>query len=275
MGGSIDGSRFDTISRLIARGMSRRGAMRSRLGGIVAESAGSIQPGVVLARNCRANGGVCIANTDCCSRTCGPKDREGQRHCVACESGIICGDSCCPPIALNACGEGTGPGGRHPRCVCPCETTYNAVKNSCDPIDACRNDDDCCSGKCCAGVCCAEGQDLCCGGVCATEEPAFARPELPAAAAQPVPDLGGPTPPGKRAARIPSCPNVVRIRIPVFTMAARAAARRVSIARPMAAARTAALSRNRRSSVAATRLTSIRNAVRMAIAASTTFTPTS
>ena len=88
----MDGSRFDDLSRAVARVRSRRGLLRA--GGVAAGGAVIAAIGWAksdAASTCRHDGVVCSKNADCCGKVCLPADRTGRRYCCA----NPCGTACC------------------------------------------------------------------------------------------------------------------------------------------------------------------------------------
>ncbi len=165
----MDGDRFDAFARIVAAGVSRRRAIRFAAGGIAATALAVLGGGADARPRCRQDDRACSKHAQCCSGYCRQRQR-GRDVCAPCESGIVCGDICCPPGAVNGCTTVNGPNGLVASCLCPEGTFYDPARNVCGCPETCEQDFDCCSGKCCQGVCCAEGQDRCCGGVCATIE---------------------------------------------------------------------------------------------------------
>lgn len=166
----MDPNRFDAFARSFA-GTGTRRSLLKRLSGVAAAAAALATRPTEAEPNptrCRGAGTTCRKHSECCSDFCGPKDRTGRKRCGECASGIVCGDICCPPEAVNACAVIQGPNGPVATCLCPCGTRYDAQANSCRRIDFCESDVDCCDGTCCNGICCTQGQ-LCCEGSC--EEP--------------------------------------------------------------------------------------------------------
>ncbi len=168
----MDGDRFDTFSRVLASGINRRGVLRVVAGGL-AGAALSLLGGVDEAgASCRRNGRSCRKHAHCCSDFC-TSHRRRRSVCATCESGITCGDICCPPGAVNGCTTFNGPNGLVAVCLCPEGTLYDRAANSCVPCGgadkACRINDHCCSDNCCGGACCPLDSPYCCKDMCSSQ----------------------------------------------------------------------------------------------------------
>ena len=73
----MDDRSFDAFARSFARSSRRRLAKRL-LGGTAAGLLGLVGADAAAA-TCRRPGDVCRENANCCSGSCGPKDRTGRR----------------------------------------------------------------------------------------------------------------------------------------------------------------------------------------------------
>lgn len=137
----MDGSRFDSLARMLAASGSRR----RLVGGLVAGALGLVERRGADATACRAVGASCREHSNCCSGLCGPRDATGRRRC-GCQIDADCG-------AFQACGGGGVPGqcGCIPNCA-----------GTCGGTDGC--------GGTCPGQC-AEGRTCLSNGTCAVPCP--------------------------------------------------------------------------------------------------------
>ena len=116
------------------------------------------------AARCRDYGEICAGNADCCSATCGPKDRTGRRTCSCQPGNEPCHDACVDSAHAfqsdvsncGACGHVC------PRSHCQIATCSagvcgfapdpKAIGTSCDDGNKCTNNDLCQSDGSCAGT---------------------------------------------------------------------------------------------------------------------------
>jgi hypothetical protein len=96
----VDGRGFDTFTRQFSVSRSRRGLLGSGVGVVLA----LIGNGTGHARTCGSPGQVCREHANCCSGSCGPKDRSGRRRCV-------CGSTSDCPGGSDVCNFVTCIGG--------------------------------------------------------------------------------------------------------------------------------------------------------------------
>lgn len=78
----MEGSRFDDLSKAVARVRTRRGLLRVlavAVGGVVVGATGLSRSDAAV--TCRHGGGVCRKGADCCSGACLPSDQTGRRRC--------------------------------------------------------------------------------------------------------------------------------------------------------------------------------------------------
>jgi hypothetical protein len=76
---SVDGSRFDEVTRSLVSSGSRRRLLGGFVGGIL----GAMGAGRVSAETCRDDERMCREHVNCCSGHCAPKDERGRRLCVS------------------------------------------------------------------------------------------------------------------------------------------------------------------------------------------------
>jgi hypothetical protein len=159
-GTPVDGQRFDGITRALAPGLSRRGALRTLGGGLVGAALaalagrGDASAGPSL---CRETGQVCGrdgSGKECCSGSCCGGLCCDKRE--VCAGGVPCGDVCCPPETVG-CTETKLPGGS---VLVGCYCGENAILQDgrcldCGAFEA-PCGDTCCptyNGACVDGVC--------------------------------------------------------------------------------------------------------------------------
>ncbi|MFM9107716.1 MAG: tail fiber domain-containing protein [Chloroflexota bacterium] len=141
----MDSGSFDGMTRLIARGISRRHGLRAAAAAIAA-AALSRRRGAESADSCSDS--ACEADADCCSGVCVPagkgKGRGSRGICRCVRAGGDCrrGTDCCQKGANPlTCKAGT--------CVKPARCIK--LKRACTARDTC-----------CAGVCTSSGSGVCC-----------------------------------------------------------------------------------------------------------------
>jgi hypothetical protein len=169
----MGGERFDGLTRILASGFDRRAILRVAAAGPSAATFIFRGGGVAAKPNpkpCRSEGRNCSKDDQCCSGYCRNARRVGHGACVACASGIVCGDTCCPENALYGCTDVQGPNGPIVGCLCSEGTRYDREHNECRPCGGtgakCNGEDDCCEDDgCCGSTCCGAGQS-CCGTQC-------------------------------------------------------------------------------------------------------------
>ena len=103
----MDGQRFDRITRAMARGVSRRGAVKGVLGGALAAALGRVATSDAEANHGRPNGSTCISGEHCASGNCDPKTRRCATAApVVCGFPTApCGANCCD-IFTQTCSNG-------------------------------------------------------------------------------------------------------------------------------------------------------------------------
>lgn len=124
----MDGERFDAFAKHLSR-LNRRDAVKGIAGALVAASAlGGVR---IASAACRADGGLCRLDVDCCGGMC----RDGT-----CVGAMMTGGREGDPCSRDAdCRDRNCRGGTCRRCR----------NNS----DNCNGNDDCCSGNCKDGTC--------------------------------------------------------------------------------------------------------------------------
>ena len=179
----MDGKRFDGLSRVLGRGITRRGAVKAALGAMVGGAVGvGLDVGADAASRCSLGGYQCTRNGQCCTGTCltGNNLPRTQRNRCKCEAGTtLCGARCVPLTSTRHCGacnrrcpRGTvccngqcvGLGTKDncsdcgDRCALAevfCATVSGASTcQACIPqgSSGCANDADCCSAPCADAV---------------------------------------------------------------------------------------------------------------------------
>jgi hypothetical protein len=180
----MDGRRFDDVAKAWGAAPSRRGLLRTLIGGTCGSLLAGLGPGAALAA-CAPHGAHCVGDARCCSGFCRRRGKcvedgqpTGTCRCRCPRGTTSCGDAaCCTP----------GQGCRHGRCVDQCTPEDQAT--ACGPDQACRAgacvctspraNPDPCGGTCCRrSETCAKGacrcavpcQDVCCpaGQACIT-----------------------------------------------------------------------------------------------------------
>lgn len=142
----MDGRNFDALARRLGERISRRGAIRTMLGGAVAVAAGSIvatgEADAAHRTTCMPVNGRCAHHADCCSGACMTQVvRRGRQrvrvgHCIAAETCTGADASCdftsecCDGLVCGSPGLGGG------TCM-TCIPDYGL---------GCVSDSDCCSG---------------------------------------------------------------------------------------------------------------------------------
>lgn len=192
----MDGSHFDDLTRALA--ISRRGALKHLLAGLVAGAGGLLGAGMAAGQGCEPVRRRCVADTDCCSGLCDPatgrcvcaagteecsgdcipldqyqSDAENCGGCrvrcrhspecqlPACLAGV-CGGVPDPDQIGQPCRHEPGVCGADGVCACPPELPA-ACRHDC--VDTTSDPDNC--GACdirCRGT--AHGMAVCAGGVC-------------------------------------------------------------------------------------------------------------
>lgn len=153
----MDEKRFDALTRTLARGRSRRAALTSLAGGVLAAAFARLGHATAAAPSaavCKAKNKKCDKNTDCCSKLC----KAGKCRCrtlrAPCdESADCCQGRIC--LTSNGCNDGK-------RCR---RKNGETCASKCD----CATGIQCKGGKCCnpeGAVCLILGQpQLCCPGL--------------------------------------------------------------------------------------------------------------
>ncbi len=117
----MDGRRFDELSRMIASGSTRRGAIRVALGavlvGAAARSGAPAAAQLESAGKCGADGDRCQQQSDCCKgltcrnnrcrykNNCGGQEGDFCQRNGDCCSKIFCCESQCTKCKGYACGS--------------------------------------------------------------------------------------------------------------------------------------------------------------------------
>jgi hypothetical protein len=168
----MDGESFDRLSVIVHRlgdGATRRGALRTLLGGSLAAASGLLAEGTEAKkhrrrRGCKGFGGGCNSNRDCCNGRCrngfcfpgnggGGGGGGGNRCNRGCQNGWQCcrqnGVDVCVPNNLPTCCGGNG---------------FNSGFHCCGGNGgACPSGWDCCGGF---NQCCSAGWKCCGNGRC-------------------------------------------------------------------------------------------------------------
>ena len=183
----MDGSRFDTLTRTLSRGLSRRGILLGLFTALVAEAPGLVRgqgacPGLGLSNTCftdgdcadcgdavcqlrscrRPTGGKCGRNRQCASGSC----NRNQRKCRRCAEGMTpCGGRCVTGFGCGGDISPTSCGACHALecnlgCTCCAGTPASCGSTNNDCV--CRGDNEACTTneQCCTTVC---GQNGKCG----------------------------------------------------------------------------------------------------------------
>lgn len=147
----MDGSRFDELTRSLARTRSRRSLLKLAIGSLGAAVA--TRAGATAATVRRGPGSICRNAADCQSGICGPVDRTGRRRCLCPVGQERCNGACLDPL-----------------------TVYQSDPKNCGSCGRrCAAGAVCCNGDCvpvvavCRGVCCASNQ-ICAESGCCTPE---------------------------------------------------------------------------------------------------------
>jgi hypothetical protein len=114
----VDGSRFDDFARNFVT--SRRGALKTLLGGVASGVAAVLAPGTGgAAQVCAALRRRCAADADCCSGACDP----ASGRCVCGEGTEECRGDCVPPdqyqTDVDNCGSCRNRCRKAPECQLP------------------------------------------------------------------------------------------------------------------------------------------------------------
>jgi hypothetical protein len=162
----MDGGRFDDLARRLARPASRRGVLGLLGAGLVAVVAPQSSRDAEAATVCRSLGVVCAKSGDCCSGSCGPKNRSGRRLCQ-------CDDPGDCPIPMNQCQTAVCQAGvcsTLPVSCVPlddchlagaCDSATGVCTNPAKPDGAaCENPDACLAGGTCQSGSCVGGTPL-------------------------------------------------------------------------------------------------------------------
>jgi hypothetical protein len=105
----MDQNRFDDLTRALARGTSRRQALKLLGGGLAGSLLAFLGVGEAAADDCKRNGKACKKNKQCCSGNC---------------ANGFCAPLCPPCDACSTCSGGT--------CVSSCGSG-----ETCDPTGIC------------------------------------------------------------------------------------------------------------------------------------------
>lgn len=163
----MDDSRFDALTRAVAKYSSRRTLLGAALGGLVAAALGDQTR---AAARLRGLGEICRKNGDCASGACGPADRTGRQRCVCPEGTIDCGAGC---VAAQCCSSADCAGGHvclsNGSCAVPCSAGCESCGNRCITTSdglvcsaggadqTCnQSNTDCPVGKACSGAFCEQ-----------------------------------------------------------------------------------------------------------------------
>ena len=172
----MDHERFDDAARAFGGSASRRAAFRLLASGALGGVAGLLGRDGIAA-GCKAAGGKCAKDRDCCSRRCakGKCTCAKNTHCkggkvcrqgkCVCDTGVACGPACPCPDG-QACGQGI--------CGNPCDASkcevphYNADFGEWVCADACTGPGNVCvDGVCgcppegCPSPCGSDGLTAC------------------------------------------------------------------------------------------------------------------
>lgn len=165
----MDGPRFDQLTRALTSFGSRRQVITSLTG----LALGLVGLRSVDARVCSRAETICREHANCCSRSCGLKDRSGRRRCT-CGSATDCPtpNRPCQIATCDAgvCGVTTVTDGTE----CVGGVCLNGTCSSCTETEGiCAANDDCCSGICQKNRCvatvagtCTVGSGTCGRGQC-------------------------------------------------------------------------------------------------------------
>lgn len=178
--GSMDGQRFDNLTRSLARGIARRTLLKGLAGGL----AGSlvVRAGSGAATGCTRLGESCSSGDQCCSGVC-KGDARGRGRCDSCPDRACpkyqyldprdCQCRCKYDRQVCAANEVC----THQGCAPGCNDSEKMCGDRCIDAGACCTDTDCVQlddqcrrGACREGVCqavaTAEGQPCDDGGTC-------------------------------------------------------------------------------------------------------------
>jgi hypothetical protein len=147
----MDGKRFDHLTQQFASSLSRRSLLKSVAGAAVAAGLGIRRPSHADAATCKAAGQVCREHANCCSGSCGAKDRTGRRTCTCPSSTTNCGGACVTletdATHCGACGNKCRPRSACETATCvngtcqygfkPAGTVCHASTGECDPTATC------------------------------------------------------------------------------------------------------------------------------------------
>jgi hypothetical protein len=129
---TVDGSRFDDLTRALTQARSRRSLLRAAAGAAIAGALSVAGAGSSAAASKRTIGQICRKHGDCANDVCGPKDRRGRQYC------------CAPEPVETTCATICGPS------VNNCGLTVDCNGNN---GDSCQTGSECSSGTCENGVC--------------------------------------------------------------------------------------------------------------------------
>ena len=178
----MDGPRFDAWTRSLARGRSRRGALRVLAGGglgamlaqLAPRGAGAQEAQAVcgfVGEPCRVNGECCHGNRcngrRCVCRPnhtdCGGRCRDlrfNENHCGECGNRCEAGQTCC----WGRCGEGPCCPGGAVRINGRCHAVCRNGRTTCDPTGGCNGNPACtCATRVGGGSVCVGGAGSCVG----------------------------------------------------------------------------------------------------------------
>lgn len=191
----MDGSHFDALTR----SLTEPGTRRRLVGGLVAGALGFVGVRGASARACTGTGTVCRENADCCTGSCGPRDRTGRRRCACqadeqCPAGWVCGEGSCRDVCADraagaacatgkvcsgggcvgngVCTAGTGTGGGcgsaacgdTSGCITTTEGAFVCVNSgfACADMPGCPSGSaDCPPGSACLTTLCPNGLNRC------------------------------------------------------------------------------------------------------------------
>jgi len=185
----MDDRHFDRLARAIGAGASRRGVLKTLVGGALGSFAAAVGMSEADAkrRSCRLLDADCVQNQDCCSKHCcngaccdgGPRCPDGSALCGGRCLSILdlkvdaancgtCGHACAD---LEICAFGTCrslicPDGQH-LCENSCVDTSNDPANCGACGSPCQGQERCVAGAC---HCCQGGNSSGCGNGTRTDQ---------------------------------------------------------------------------------------------------------